>query len=67
LPTATLGQLYDLENDPHEMDNCSRSGHRGVRAELMEKLAARDGTRRSQPDYPWAAPEAACESSRIGF
>ena len=36
------GELYDLANDPHEMDNLFEDpGHRGVRAELMEKLAYR--------------------------
>ena len=36
------GELYDLENDPHEMDNLFEDpGHRGTRAELMEKLAYR--------------------------
>jgi arylsulfatase A-like enzyme len=36
------GELYDLENDPHEMDNLfEEASHRGVRAELMEKLAYR--------------------------
>jgi arylsulfatase A-like enzyme len=37
------GELYDLSNDPHEMDNLfDDAGHRGVRAELMEKLAYRE-------------------------
>jgi len=36
------GELYDLANDPHEMDNLFEDAvHRGVRAELMEKLAYR--------------------------
>ena len=36
------GEIYDLVNDPHEMDNLFDSpGHRGVRGELMEKLAYR--------------------------
>ena len=36
------GELYDLANDPHEMDNLfDDPGHRGVRGELMEKLAYR--------------------------
>jgi len=36
------GELYDLENDPHEMDNLfEEASHRGVRAELMEQLAYR--------------------------
>jgi arylsulfatase A-like enzyme len=36
------GELYDLKNDPHEMDNLFEdAAHRGVRAELMEKLAYR--------------------------
>ena len=36
------GELYDLANDRHEMDNLFEDpGHRGVRAELMEKLAYR--------------------------
>ena len=35
-------ELYDLANDPHEMDNLFEDpGHRGIRAELMEKLAYR--------------------------
>jgi arylsulfatase A-like enzyme len=36
------GELYDLRNDPHEMDNLfDDAAHRGLRAELMEKLAYR--------------------------
>jgi arylsulfatase A-like enzyme len=36
------GELYDLENDPHEMDNLfEEASHRGVRAALMEQLAYR--------------------------
>ena len=36
------GELYDLQNDPHEMDNLFEdTAYRGVRAELMEKLAYR--------------------------
>jgi arylsulfatase len=36
------GELYDLENDPYEMDNLfDDAGHRAVRADLMEKLAYR--------------------------
>jgi arylsulfatase A-like enzyme len=36
------GELYDLANDPHEMDNLFEDPvHRGVRGELMEKLAYR--------------------------
>jgi hypothetical protein len=36
------GELYDLKNDPHEMDNLfTDAAHRGVRAELMEGLAYR--------------------------
>ncbi|MGA9966976.1 MAG: sulfatase-like hydrolase/transferase, partial [Terriglobales bacterium] len=36
------GELYDLQNDPNEMDNLFEdTAHRGVRAELMEKLAYR--------------------------
>jgi arylsulfatase A-like enzyme len=38
----TYGELYDLQSDPHEMENLFEdSVHRGVRAELMEKLAYR--------------------------
>ena len=37
------GELYDLENDPHELHNLFEdAGHRAVRAELMEKLAYRE-------------------------
>jgi arylsulfatase A-like enzyme len=37
------GELYDLENDPHEMDNLfDDPAHRGLRGELMEKLAYRE-------------------------
>ncbi len=37
------GELYDLQNDPGEMDNLFEdAAHRGVRAELMEKLAYRE-------------------------
>ena len=36
------GELYDLASDPHEMDNLFEDpGHRGIRGELMEKLAYR--------------------------
>jgi arylsulfatase A-like enzyme len=36
------GELYDLKNDPDEMDNLFEdAAHRGVRAELMEELAYR--------------------------
>ncbi len=36
------GELYDLQNDPDEMDNLFEdAAHRGVRAELMEQLAYR--------------------------
>jgi arylsulfatase A-like enzyme len=36
------GELYDLANDPHEMNNLFEDpAHRGVRAELMEALAYR--------------------------
>jgi arylsulfatase A-like enzyme len=36
------GELYDLQSDPHEMDNLfDDPAHRGVRGELMEKLAYR--------------------------
>ena len=35
-------ELYDLQNDPHEMDNLFEdAAYRGVRAELMKKLAYR--------------------------
>jgi arylsulfatase A-like enzyme len=35
-------ELYDRRNDPHEMDNLfDDPAHRGLRAELMEKLAYR--------------------------
>jgi arylsulfatase A-like enzyme len=37
------GELYDLDNDPAEMDNLfDDPGHRAVRAGLMEKLAYRE-------------------------
>jgi arylsulfatase A-like enzyme len=37
------GELYDLVNDPHEMDNLfERPECRAVRAELMERLAYRE-------------------------
>jgi arylsulfatase A-like enzyme len=37
------GELYDLANDPYEMDNLfDDPRHRAVRAELMEKLAYRE-------------------------
>jgi arylsulfatase A-like enzyme len=36
------GELYDLQNDPHEMHNLfDDPAHRGARAELMEQLAYR--------------------------
>jgi arylsulfatase A-like enzyme len=36
------GELYDLQSDPHELDNLFEdAAHRAVRAELMEKLAYR--------------------------
>lgn len=38
----SYGELYDIKGDPHEMDNVfDAPAHRGVRAELMEKLAYR--------------------------
>lgn len=38
----SYGELYDLQIDPHEMENLFEdSAHQGVRAELMEKLAYR--------------------------
>jgi arylsulfatase A-like enzyme len=37
------GELYDLQNDPHEMENLfDAASHRLVRAELMERLAYRE-------------------------
>jgi arylsulfatase A-like enzyme len=37
------GELYDLQSDPHELDNLfDDAGHRGVRAQLMETLAYRE-------------------------
>jgi arylsulfatase A-like enzyme len=37
------GELYDRQNDPHEMDNLfDDPAHRGVRADLMERLAYRE-------------------------
>ncbi len=37
------GELYDLQNDPYEMDNLFEdAGHRAVRGGLMEKLAYRE-------------------------
>jgi arylsulfatase A-like enzyme len=37
------GELYDLQNDPNEMDNLfDDANHRSVRGELMEKLAYRE-------------------------
>ena len=37
------GELYDLQNDPYEMDNLfGDPAHRGVRADLMERLAYRE-------------------------
>jgi arylsulfatase A-like enzyme len=37
------GELYDRQNDPHEMDNLFEdSAHRAVRGELMERLAYRE-------------------------
>ena len=36
------GELYDLDHDPHEMENLFEDApHRAVRAELMERLAYR--------------------------
>jgi arylsulfatase A-like enzyme len=36
------GELYDLANDPHELDNLfEEPGHRDVRGHLMEELAHR--------------------------
>ena len=36
------GELYDLDTDPHEMNNLfDEPAHRAVRAELMEQLAYR--------------------------
>jgi len=37
------GELYDRQNDPHEMENLfDDAAHRAVRAELMERLAYRE-------------------------
>jgi len=37
------GELYDLANDPHEMDNLfDDPTHQAVRAEMMERLAYRE-------------------------
>ncbi|MGH6739768.1 MAG: sulfatase/phosphatase domain-containing protein, partial [Bradyrhizobium sp.] len=37
------GELYDLQNDPYEMENLfDDPGHRAVRAGMMEKLAYRE-------------------------
>ena len=37
------GELYDLDNDPHEMENLfDDPAHRSVRGELMEQLAYRE-------------------------
>jgi arylsulfatase A-like enzyme len=37
------GEIYDLVNDPHEMDNLfDDPGHRALRGELMERLAYRE-------------------------
>jgi arylsulfatase A-like enzyme len=37
------GELYDRANDPHEMDNLfDDPAHRGLRGELMERLAYRE-------------------------
>jgi arylsulfatase A-like enzyme len=37
------GELYDLDNDPHEMENLfDDPAHRPVRGELMERLAYRE-------------------------
>ena len=37
------GELYDLANDPHEMENLfDRPDHRTTRAGLMEQLAYRE-------------------------
>ena len=37
------GELYDRQNDPHEMDNLfDDPANRGVRAELMERMAYRE-------------------------
>ena len=45
------GEIYDLENDPHEMDNLwDDPGHLATRAELMEILA------RKQIDYVDRSP-----------
>ena len=38
----SVGRALRSRNDPHEMDNLFEDpGHRGVRGELMEKLAYR--------------------------
>jgi arylsulfatase A-like enzyme len=37
------GELYDRQNDPHEMDNLfDDAAHRALRGELMERLAYRE-------------------------
>ena len=41
--TDPWGELYDLANDPHEMDNLfDDPTHQAVRAEMMERLAYRE-------------------------
>jgi hypothetical protein len=38
----SYGELYDLQSDPHEMENLFEdTAYQGVRAGLMEKLAYR--------------------------
>jgi len=39
----SYGELYDRQSDPHEMDNLfDDPAHRGLRGELMERLAYRE-------------------------
>ena len=40
-----VGEMYDLANDPDEMDNLfDDAGHRGLRRELTDMIRARPGT-----------------------
>jgi len=51
--SPTFGELYDLEKDPHEMENCiSKPEYTGIRKELISELLG-EMKRLDDPLYGW--------------